>query len=131
MYNIINLAVHRDERGDLVTIENSKDIPFSIKRVFYIFNINQNAKRAQHANMVAQELIICLSGSCKIKVDDGKGKKVTRLLNSNNESVHIEPKIWLELSDFSENCILLVMSDHLYCREHQIRDYKAFTEAVK
>ena len=131
MYNIIKLTVHRDERGDLVAIENSEHIPFSIKRVFYIFNTNQNAKRAQHANMVAQELIICLSGSCKIIVDDGKGKKMTRFLSNNNESVHIEPKTWLELSDFSQNCILLVMSDHHYCREHQIRDYKKFTEAVK
>ena len=131
MYKIIKLKIHRDERGDLVAIENSKDIPFSIKRVFYIFNTNQNAKRAQHANMVAQELIICLRGSCKFLVDDGKGKKMTHLLSSNNEIIHIEPKIWLELSDFSQNCILLVMSDHHYCREHQIRDYKTFSEAVK
>ena len=75
MYNIIKLDIHQDQRGNLVAIENSRNIPFDIKRVFYIFNISPNAKRVQHANMKAQEIVLCLNGCCQMLLDNGKGQK--------------------------------------------------------
>lgn len=126
MYKIIELDVNQDERGRLVAIENSRNIPFDIKRVFYIFNVKPNAKRAQHANMKAQELILCLNGSCKILFDDGKGRKVNIKLSRKNEAVYVEPKIWIEMSNFSKDCLVLVISDIYYNRKYQIHDYLEF-----
>lgn len=126
MYKIINLNVNKDERGQLIAIESNRNIPFDIKRVFYIFNITHDAKRAQHANMKAQELILCLSGCCEISLDNGKGKKINITLSKKNEAVYVEPKIWVEIFNFSKDCLLLAMSDIFYERKYQIRDYQEF-----
>ena len=131
MYKIIQLEIHRDERGDLVAIENSTDIPFCIKRIFFMFNVKQIAKRAQHANMKAQALMICLNGCCDMLLDDEKGQQVNIQLNRKDQGAYIEPKTWIEMSNFSKDCLVLVMSDYYYDRKHQIRDYQEFSEAVK
>jgi dTDP-4-dehydrorhamnose 3,5-epimerase-like enzyme len=131
LYRIINLDIHEDERGQLIAIENSRDIPFDIKRVFYIFNVSENAKRSLHANMMAQEIVLCLNGHCEVLLDNGKGQKVNIKLCRKNEAVYIAPKIWLEISRFSKNCLLLAMSDFYYNRKHQIHDYQEFLNAVR
>lgn len=126
MYKIIKLNIYKDERGQLVAIESNKNIPFDINRVFYIFNITHNKKRAQHADMKAQELILCLNGSCEISLDNGKGKNVNITLDQNDEAVYIKPKIWIEISNFSKDCLLLAMSDIYYNKKNQIYDYQEF-----
>ena len=131
MYNIIKLDIHQDQRGNLVAIENSRNIPFDIKRVFYIFNISPNAKRVQHANMKAQEIVLCLNGCCQMLLDNGKGQKANIKLSKKDEAVYIEPKIWIEMSKFSKDCLILAMSDIYYDRKHQIHDYQEFSKAVK
>jgi dTDP-4-dehydrorhamnose 3,5-epimerase-like enzyme len=120
------LDINEDERGQLVAIESNRNIPFDIKRVFYIFNITQNAIRAQHANMKAQEVILCLNGCCEILLDNGKGQKINITLSRKNKAVYVEPKIWIELSKFSKDCLVMAMSDIYYDRKHQIRDYQEF-----
>ena len=131
MYNIIKLDIHQDQRWNLVAIENSRNIPFDIKRVFYIFNISPNAKRVQHANMKAQEIVLCLNGCCQMLLDNGKGQKANIKLSKKDEAVYIEPKIWIEMSKFSKDCLILAMSDIYYDRKHQIHDYQEFSKAVK
>jgi dTDP-4-dehydrorhamnose 3,5-epimerase-like enzyme len=126
VYKIIKLNINKDERGQLVAIESNRNIPFDIKRVFYIFNITHDKKRAQHADMKGQLLILCLNGSCKISLDNGKGKNVNITLDQNNKAVHIKPKVWVEISNFSKDCLLLVMSDIYYNKKNQIRDYQEF-----
>jgi dTDP-4-dehydrorhamnose 3,5-epimerase-like enzyme len=126
LYKIIELETHSDERGQLIAIENCRNIPFDVKRVFCIFNIARDAKRAQHANMRSQEAILCLHGSCEIVLDNGRGSKVRLELNRKNEILCIEPEIWVELSHFSQNCVLMVMADNYYDRQEQIKDYNEF-----
>lgn len=126
MYKIIMLDINEDERGQLVAIESNRNIPFDIKRVFYIFNITQNAIRSQHANMKAQEVILCLNGCCEISLDNGKGQKINITLSRKNKAVYVEPKIWIELSKFSKDCLVMAMSDIYYDRKHQIHDYQEF-----
>jgi dTDP-4-dehydrorhamnose 3,5-epimerase-like enzyme len=120
------LDINEDERGQLVAIESNRNIPFDIKRVFYIFNITQNAIRSQHANMKAQEVILCLNGCCEISLDNGKGQKINITLSRKNKAVYVEPKIWIELSKFSKDCLVMAMSDIYYDRKHQIHDYQEF-----
>lgn len=126
MYKIINLDIKQDPRGRLIAIENGRNIPFDIKRVFCIFNIKQDAKRAQHANMKGREVVLCLNGRCEMLLDDGKGQKVNIKLKRKNEAVYVEPKVWIEISGFSKKCLLLVMSDIYYNKKHQIHDYHEF-----
>jgi dTDP-4-dehydrorhamnose 3,5-epimerase-like enzyme len=126
VYKIVRLNINKDERGQLVAIESNRDIPFRIKRVFYIFNITQNKKRAQHVNIKAQELVLCLNGCCEILLDNGKGQHMSVTLDQNNEAVYIKPKIWIEISNCSKDCLLLAMSDIYYNRKYQIHDYQEF-----
>jgi dTDP-4-dehydrorhamnose 3,5-epimerase-like enzyme len=126
MYKIIMLDINEDERGQLVAIESNRNIPFDIKRVFYIFNITQNAIRSQHANMKAQEVILCLNGCCELLLDNGKGQKINITLSRKNKAVYVEPKIWIELSKFSKDCLVMVMTDTYYDRKYQIHDYQEF-----
>ena len=131
MYKIIKLEVCRDERGELIAVENSRNIPFDIKRVFFLFNLTQDAKRAQHANMKAGQLILCLDGNCEILLDDGKDKKVAIKLSRKDEAVYVEPAIWIEISGFSKDCMLLAMSEAYYDRKDQVHDYQEFAKIVQ
>ena len=131
MYKIIKLDVNQDERGQLVAIESSQNIPFDIKRVFYIFDVKQNTKRAQHANIKTQQVILCLNGSCEMFMDDGKGQKVSMKLSQKNEAVYVEPKVWLEMSEFSKNCLVIVISDTYHDKNDKINDYQEFLRQCK
>ena len=126
LYKIIQLDIKQDNRGQLVAIENRRDIPFDIKRIFYIFNIPQDAKRAQHANMKGQEIVLCLNGRCKMLLDDGKGQHVSLELYRKDEAVYVDPEVWIELSDFSDDCLLLGISDICYDKNNQLYDYHQF-----
>lgn len=126
MYRIIKLDVHSDDRGELVAIENGRNIPFDIKRVFYIFNVGPDVVRARHAQKDTREIIVPLSGTCRLLLDNGRGSRVTMRLEKRDEAVYIDPTVWIELSHFSKDCVLLVLSDVYYSPENQIRDYREF-----
>lgn len=131
MYQAIQLSQFRDERGDLLPIEACKDVPFEIKRAFCISNVKPEATRAQHANMVAKLFLVCLNGRCQLSLDNGKGLKETIPLNGDGRGICIEPKVWLQLSDFSSDCVMLVVSDHYYDRSHQICEFSEFAREVR
>ncbi len=119
-----------DDRGELVAIEEYKNLPFEIKRVYYLANTLPNVVRGHHAHKYLKQVLICVNGSCKIGLDDGTDK-VEVLLDKINEGLVIESNIWRTMYDFSEGTVLLVLASELYDERDYIRDYNRFLEYIK
>ena len=123
----IDFPILGDERGSLIALENSQNIPFDVKWVYYIFGSKKDIRRGFHAHHKTNQLAICINGSCKFLMDDGK--QVENLtMNSKNIGLLIPPMVWHEMFDFSEDCILLVLADSLYDEADYIRSYQEFTK---
>ena len=127
---IINFNIKGDERGSLVAIEQLKDIPFEIKRIYYIWGTEKEFTRGKHAHTELEQILICVSGSCKIRLDNGKEKQIVELKDK-NQGLLIGTMIWREMFDFSEDCVLLVLASEYYDEKEYIRDYNEFLEKVK
>jgi dTDP-4-dehydrorhamnose 3,5-epimerase-like enzyme len=127
---ILNFNIIGDERGSLVAIEQLKDIPFEIKRVYYIWGTEKEFVRGKHAHTQLEQVLICVSGSCKIRLDNGKEKQIVELKDK-NQGLLIGTMIWREMFDFSEDCVLLVLASEYYYEKEYIRDYNEFLEEVK
>ena len=110
---IINFDIKGDQRGNLISLEQHKNIPFDIKRVYYIFDTKEGVRRGFHAHKKLNQVLICVSGSCKILLDDGQEKQEIKL-HSPDKGLLIKSVIWREMFDFSENCILLVLASECY-----------------
>ncbi|MCF6439051.1 FdtA/QdtA family cupin domain-containing protein [Pseudoalteromonas luteoviolacea] len=121
----IELASLGDSRGELVVLEENKNIPFDIKRVYYIYGVDPKIPRGFHAHKETKQVAICLSGQCTMLMDDGKNK-VNVLMNSPKQGVLIDVMQWHEMHDFSEDCILMVLASDLYNESDYIRDYNTF-----
>lgn len=121
---------HGDERGQLVALEEMKDIPFKIKRVYYMYDTIQGVRRGKHAHKSLQQILICIHGKCKIYLDDGYEQQDI-LLDKPYEGIYIENNMWREMYDFSEDAVLLVLASELYDESDYIRDYDEFIEWVK
>lgn len=126
----ISFSIHGDGRGSLIAVENNKEIPFEIKRVYYIYGTNDGVTRGLHAHKKLKQVAICVSGSCTITLFDGFDKKQI-FLDKPSEGLIIKEMIWREMHDFSEDCVLLVLASELYDEADYIRDYNEFMEAVK
>lgn len=126
---LINLPVVDDARGNLAFIQEGI-IPFSFKRVYYLFDVPSSAYRGGHSHIQQQELLIALSGSFEVIVDDGIDKK-SFLLNKPNMGLHIPVGIWRELGNFSSGSVCLVLNSDLFLEEDYIRDYHDFLESKK
>lgn len=120
-----------DQRGHLVVVEGMKDIPFSIKRIFYIYGSDSDVTRGNHANIKSEFVLINVSGTSKIKVLDGRGNEIIYTLNRPHTGVYIPKMTWKEMYDFSEDSILLVLSNEEYDNNEYIRDYSKFCEEIK
>lgn len=116
---------HGDERGQLVALEEYKDIPFEIKRVYYMYDTLPGVVRGKHAHKALQQILICIHGSCKILLDNGKEKKVVPL-EKPYEGLYVANNMWREMFDFSEDAVLMVLASELYDESDYIRDYDAF-----
>ena len=114
-----------DERGSLVSLEVNKNIPFDIKRIYYIFDTKQGVRRGFHAHKKLEQILICTSGSCDILLDDGEDKNIVRL-NSKNEGLYISNNIWREMFNFSQDCVLMVLASEHYDESDYIRNYDDF-----
>lgn len=121
---------HGDERGQLVSLEQFKDIPFSIKRVYFMYETAQGVVRGNHAHKSLQQILVCIHGSVKILLDNGKEKKVIPLERP-YEGLYVSNNMWREMYDFSEDAVLLVLASELYDESDYIRDYDEFIEFVK
>lgn len=126
---LINFEIHGSECGSLVSLEGSKNIPFDIKRVYYIFNTKEDVARGLHAHKNLEQVLICVSGFCDILLDNGVKKELIKL-NKKNEGLYIRGMIWREMFNFSEDCVLMVVASDYYDESEYIRSYEKFLELV-
>ncbi|EAC1827871.1 sugar 3,4-ketoisomerase [Escherichia coli] len=126
---IIPLQAHGDDRGSLIALEEENNIPFEIKRVYYMFNTKSNVRRGLHAHRKLKQVAIAVRGSCRFVLDDGK-ERVEILLDNPGQGLLIDSCIWREMYDFSEDCVLMVLADSHYDENDYIRDYETFYKLV-
>ena len=119
-----------DDRGSLIAIEGNTNIPFEIKRVFYIFGTKENVSRGMHAHFKTQQYLIAVNGHCKVELDDGF-KKRRYLLNTPKNGIFKDKLVWITMSDFSADCVLLVMCNTVYNSNDYITDYEKFKRFIK
>ncbi len=119
-----------DERGRLVIIEGMEDIPFDIKRIFYIYGSDKNVVRGQHANRKSKFLLINVAGTSKVRVRDGKGNEAVFSLNRPHTGIYLPEMMWKEMYEFSEDSVLLCVSSEHYDPAEYIRDYEEFVSLV-
>ncbi len=120
-----------DDRGHLVIVEGQKDIPFDIKRVFYIYGSDSDVVRGQHANRESEFVLINVAGTSKIRVKDGKGNEAVYSLNRPHTGIYLPKMVWKDMYDFSEDSVLLCLASTHYDPSEYIRDYNTFVEEVK
>ena len=129
-YRIINFQKHGDDRGMLIALEENKEIPFQIKRVYYMYDTLKDVRRGFHAHKKLRQILICTSGSCKIHLDNGK-ETAEVLLDKPWQGLFIESDMWREMYDFSSDAVLLVLASERYDESDYIRNYDEFLEYVK
>jgi hypothetical protein len=119
-----------DHRGQLVALEASRQIPFDVKRVFYIYGTQEGVPRGNHSHYKTKQFLIAANGSCKVTLDNGKIKE-TFDLNKPNLGLFQDALIWGIMHDFSSDCVLMVLADEYYDASDYITDYKKFLKEVK
>ncbi|MDX8420673.1 FdtA/QdtA family cupin domain-containing protein [Stecheria sp. CLA-KB-P133] len=127
---MVEFPQHGDERGHLVIVEGNQDIPFEIKRVFYIYGSEKGVVRGCHANRKSEFVLINVAGTSKVKVKDGKGNEAIYCLNRPHTGIYLPSMVWKEMYDFSADSVLLVLASTHYDPDEYIRDYDAFCEEI-
>ena len=129
----IEFPVKGDDDGWLSALETGKDIPFAIARVYTIFGTQARVVRGKHAHHTLRQLMVCVTGHCKVLLDDGKQREEVLIEaprkpshNALQKGLFIDPMVWHEMHDFSSDCVLLVLADGGYDLADYIRDYDAF-----
>lgn len=120
---------HGDDRGQLVALEEFKDIPFRIKRVYYMYDTKEGVTRGFHAHKSLQQILICIHGKCKIRLDNGNEQKVIPL-EKPYEGLYVSNSMWREMFDFSPDAVLMVLASELYDESDYIRSYDEFLAYV-
>lgn len=128
-YEITDLVKRIDERGSLVVVESMRDIAFDVKRIYYIFDCKSSESRGFHAHRNLRQFAICLKGSCDFIMDNGKKRDEVHL-DDPSKGITIEPWIWHEMHNLSDDCLLIVLASELYDESDYIRDYKTFIDEV-
>ena len=130
-YKIIEFGEYGDERGNLVVAEGSgRDIPFEIKRVFYMYGSDDTVIRGQHANRKTEFVLINVSGTSKVKVDNGFETDIIEL-DKPRMGLYIPTMMWKDMYDFSADSVLLVLASEHYNGSEYIRDYDEFIREIK
>lgn len=122
---IIDLPRINDPRGNLTFIEGNRHIPFEIRRVYYLYDVPQGAERGGHGHKALHQLIIAMSGSFDVHLDDGHTKK-TLHLNRSDQGLYLCPMIWREIDNFSPGAVCAVLASDLYDEQDYYRDYPSF-----
>lgn len=128
-YRILEFGDLGDERGKLVVVEGNMDIPFEIKRVFYMYGSDSSVIRGQHANRNSEFVLINVSGSSKVRVDNGFEEEIIEL-NRPRMGLYLPTMLWKDMYDFSEDSVLLVLSNTHYDGKEYIRDYDEYLKEV-
>lgn len=126
----IDFEEHGDDRGTLVAVEQMKNLPFEIKRCYYMYDTKPGVRRGFHAHKALKQVLLCVHGSCKILLDDGTEKAEVQL-DKPNRGLVIESNIWREMFDFSEDAVLMVLASELYDESDYIRNYEDFIKYVR
>ncbi|WP_440028447.1 sugar 3,4-ketoisomerase [Chromobacterium amazonense] len=127
---LVQLQKHGDERGSLVALEDQRNVPFSIKRAYYLFGTKEGVRRGFHAHKKLQQMAIVVRGQCRFHLDDGK-EQVEILLDNPAQGLMIPPGLWHEMYDFSSDCVLLVLANEHYDESDYIRKYEDFAMEKK
>ncbi len=128
-YKILKFNEMGDRDGKLVVLEALKNIPFEIKRIFYIYGTKSDVIRGEHANKNSEFVLINVVGKCKIMVDDGLTREIIDL-DKPNKGIYLNKMVWKDMYDFSKDSVLLVISSMNYDSEEYIRDYELFKKLV-
>jgi dTDP-4-dehydrorhamnose 3,5-epimerase-like enzyme len=125
----IQLQKHGDSRGMLIALEENRNVPFVIRRVYYIFATHNDVHRGKHAHRHLHQLAVAVRGSVKFLLDDGSGPAEV-VLNDPSQGLMLGRMVWRELYDFSEDCVLMVLADQPYDQSDYITDYADFLREV-
>ena len=128
--NVLELPRIGDPRGNLTFVEGGKHIPFDIRRVYYLYDVPGGAERGGHAHKALHQLIIAMSGSFDIHLDDGSGKK-TMHMNRSYNGLYVCPMIWREIDNFSSGAVCMVLASDYYDEQDYYRDYGIFINDAK
>jgi len=122
---IIHFPKIQNRSGNITPIQNELEVPFAIQRVYYLYDVPGGESRGAHAHRELEQVIVAVSGSFDVTIDDGRNKK-TVSLNRPYFGLHLKPGMWRELSNFSSGAICLVLASMLYKESDYIRDYEEF-----
>ena len=126
----VDFSIHGDNRGCLIAIESQIDVPFEIKRVYYIFDTLKDVRRGFHAHKKLSQVLIAVSGSCKIKLDNGYEQSIVELSDP-SKGLIVGNNMWREMYDFAPGTVLLVLASENYNEEDYIRNYDDFIKYIK
>lgn len=128
--HMIDLPVISDPRGDLTFVEGGNHVPFDIRRVYYLYNVPVDSERGGHAHRDLEQVVFALSGSFRIKIDDGVSKSEYVLRNP-KRGLYINKLIWREMDNFSQGAVCMVLASHRYDEADYFRDYNEFLAASR
>lgn len=126
---LIEFSQKGDERGHLVIVEGNQDIPFEMKRVFYIYGSDRDVVRGRHANYNTEFVLVNVAGTSKVKVDDGVKQRIFSL-DRPHTGIYLPRMVWKDMYDFSEDSVLLVLASEHYDEKEYIRDYGKYLEVM-
>ena len=127
---MLTFPQHGDQRGHLVVVEGEQDIPFVVKRIFYMYGSDRDVVRGQHANRQTEFVLINVAGQSKVRVKDGLGNEAVFSLNRPHTGIYLPKMVWKDMFDFSGDSILLVLASEHYDGGEYIRDYNSFVKEV-
>jgi dTDP-4-dehydrorhamnose 3,5-epimerase-like enzyme len=132
MYNIslIKFKEIKDKYGDLIPIEAKVDIPFEIKRIYYISKVDKEITRGYHSHRKLHQVLVCVNGSVKVRIKNPNEEEIIEL-NKSSVGLYIGPYVWREMFDFSEGSVLLVLASEYYDESDYIRNYDFYLDEVK
>lgn len=129
--HMLQFPCHGDHRGWLVAIEGNQDIPFDIKRIFYIFGSDDSVVRGRHANRNSEFVLINVCGSCKVRTEELDGETQDFVLDKPHTGIYIPRMVWKDMYDFSKDSILLCLSSEHYDNNEYIRDHEEFLKELR
>jgi hypothetical protein len=125
--SILPLSKIHNRAGNITVVTGNDTLPFPIRRIYYLYDVPGGEERGGHAHRNLYQLIVAVSGSFEVMLDDGKNKKIVRL-NRPDYGLMVTPGIWRELFEFSSGSVCLVLASEVYSAQDYIRDYSEFTE---
>lgn len=127
---MLEFPQYGDERGHLVIVEGGQDVPFEIKRAFYIYGSNKDVIRGQHANRKTEFVLINVAGKSKVRVKDGEGNEAIYCLERPHTGIYLPTMVWKDMYDFSDDSVLLCLASEHYDASEYIRDYSVFEAEI-